>query len=262
MKKITSHGRREFLQGGAAMLAVATWMPDGVTLQRQDRTAVHGMLLVGEETAFLSHLPMFSAPHDFQAILEARFTKAGSNPQADYFADRKRTGIRIYSLEPARFVLPQLVAAEPLRSFKGNLYRGHFERFSSQAAKDAARIAQDVDVTVTGVVTFRQFVPEASRTAQLEYLVFGKGRERFLAHGISAAPDFDQVLRVALDPELTDREIVKGVRIQIPDRANASKDRIRGTDAVSARLVSDGIASRTLQLRPGDELYFEENELA
>ena len=261
METGTSHGRRKFLTTSGAMLA-ATWLPGRGTTQRQDRPAVHGMLLVGEETAFLSHLPLFSAPHDFQVILEARFTKAGSNPQADYFADRKRSGTAMYSMEPTRFVLPQLAGAEPLRSFTGSLYRGHFERFDSQADKDAARIAKDVNVAVTRVITFQQFVPEARRPVEMEYLVFGKGSERFLAHVISAAPDFDHVLRVTLDPEVTDRELAKVLRIQIPGRPNAPKDRIQGTDAVPGRLVTDGIASRAVQITPRTELYFEANELA
>ena len=262
MEKTTRHGRREFLQGGAALFAAAPWTARHGAMQRQDRPAVHGMLLVGEETPFLSHLPIFGAPHDFQVILEVRFAKTGSNPQADYFADRKRTGTKVYTIEPTRFVLPQLAAAEPLRSFKASLYRGHFERFPSQAAKDAARIAQDVEVTVTNVVTFQRFAPGATKAAQLEYQVFGKGRERFLAHVITAAPDFDQVVPVALDPPLTDQEIGKGVRIRIPDRSNAAKDRIRGTDPVSGQLVASGAATRTLQLKAGTELYFEEDELA
>ena len=191
MEKTTRHGRREFLQGGAALFAAAPWTARHGAMQRQDRPAVHGMLLVGEETPFLlSHLPISGAPHDFQVILEVRFAKTGSNPQADYFADRKRTGTKVYTIEPTRFVLPQLAAAEPLRSFKASLYRGHFERFPSQAAKGAARIAQDVEVTVTNVVTFQRFAPGATKAAQLEYQVFGKGRERFLAHVITGSARF------------------------------------------------------------------------
>ena len=58
------------------------------------------MLIVGEQTVFLSHLPMFGSPHDYQVILEAGFAKPGGNPQADYFNDRKRTGTKQYTLEP------------------------------------------------------------------------------------------------------------------------------------------------------------------
>ena len=41
---------------------------------------------------------------------------------------------------------------------------------------------RDVNVTVTRVVHFRKFDPAATKPAQLEYLLFGKGTELFLAH--------------------------------------------------------------------------------
>ena len=114
------------------------------------------MLIVGEQTVFLSHLPLFHSPHNYQVILEATFAKPGSDPQADYFNDRKRTGTKIYTLEPEPFVLPRLAAAEPRRSFKASIYREHFERFPNQRAKEAARIGQNVDVNVTRVVLLSQ----------------------------------------------------------------------------------------------------------
>src|SRR5205823_2964123 len=157
-------------------------------------------------TAYLSHLPMFGAPHDYQGILEATFSKPGSEPLTDYFNDRKRTGTKIYTLEPERFVLTRLAAADaPMRSFKADIFRGHFERFANQRAKEAARIARGVDVNVTTLVHFRQFDPKAAKLDQLEYLLFGKGAELFLAHFITRPPDFDQVLSVkAPDQKLSD----------------------------------------------------------
>src|SRR2546427_592718 len=89
-----------------------------------------------------------------------------------------------------REFLKGIAAAVPLRSFKANIYRGHFERFSTQRAKEAARIAQHVDVNVTRVIHFRKFDPTAVKPAQLEYLLFGKGTELFLAHVITKPPDF------------------------------------------------------------------------
>ena len=141
----------------------------------QDYPSVHGMLIVGQETVFLSHLPIFGSPHDYQVILRRPSPSPTAIREADYFADRKRTGTKVYTLEPDRFVLPGLASASPLSSFTANIYRGHFERFPSQRAKDAARIAQSVNVTVSRVVHFRKFDPAATRPPQLEYLVFGKG---------------------------------------------------------------------------------------
>jgi hypothetical protein len=222
------------------------------------------MLIVGEQTVFLSHLPIFGSPHDYQVLLEAAFAKPGSDPQADYFNDHKRTGKKIYTLEPEPFVLTRLAAATPLRSFKANIYRGHFERFPTQRAREAARIAQNVDVNVTQVIHFRKFDPTATKPAQLEYLLFGKGAELFLAHLITKPPDFDQILSVkALNQKFTDGELSQGVRIVFPGKTNAVSKRLRGVEPVTGQITgTGGAAPKTLQLQPGIEFYFEQGELA
>jgi hypothetical protein len=45
-----------------------------------EHPAVHGMLVVGEGQLFLSHLPMFHAPHDYQIIMEVRLRGDESDP--------------------------------------------------------------------------------------------------------------------------------------------------------------------------------------
>src|SRR4029077_12573926 len=210
------HGRREFLKSGAAALVAAACARQAVgAASLQDDTSVHGMLIVGQDTVYLSHLPIFGAPHDYQVILEASFAKPGSDPQGDYFKDRKKTAAKVYTLEPDRFILPRLTASTPLHSFTANIYRGHFEQFPNQRAKDAARIGQSVNVTVTRVIHFRKFDPAAAKPAQLEYLLFGKGAELFLAHLITSPPDFDQVLAAtATGHTFTDQELSQGTRLR------------------------------------------------
>jgi hypothetical protein len=136
-----------------------------------DRPATHNMLVVGEETVYLSHLPMFQAegappmPHRYQAILEVTLEKQG-----DYAKDRRehRT-TNIYTLNPEIFVLPELVASDPQRkprdSFKAKaVFRGHLER------DDRVPILQDVEVRVKRVIHFREFDPKVTKSPQLEYL--------------------------------------------------------------------------------------------
>ncbi len=265
MSKTNHHGRREFLKGSTAtVLAASCWGRQAGAVSAEDEESVHGMLIVGEQTVFLSHLPIFGSPHDYQVILEAAFVKPGSDPQADYFSDRKRTGTKIYTMEPERFVLTRLAAAVPLRSFKANIYRGHFERLSTQRAKEAARIAQHVDVNVTRVIHFRKFDPTAVKPAQLEYRLFGKGTELFLAHVITKPPDFDHILSVkALNHKFTDEELSQGVPIVFPGETNAVSKRIHGVEPVAGQITgAGGAAPKTLQLHPGIEFYFEQDELA
>jgi hypothetical protein len=267
MSKTTGHGRREFLKcSAAAVLGASCWgWQAGLAAAAEDHASVHGMAIVGEQTVFLSHLPLFGSPHDYQVILEATFARPGSDPQSDYFNDRKRSREKTYTLEPASFVLPRLAAAQPLRSFKANVYRGRFEELArkSQRALDAGRIARDVDVNVTRVVHFRKFDPKAAKPAQLEYLLFGKGDELFLAHLIIDPPDFDQILSVkAPNHKFTDAELGQGISVVFPDKTNAPSRRITGAAPVTGQIKgAAGAAPQAVQLQPGTELYFEKGEL-
>src|SRR2546425_13373360 len=49
---------------------------------------LHGMLIIGEETIYVSHLPMWMRPHNFQVILEVTFM-GSDQPQARYVDDHK-----------------------------------------------------------------------------------------------------------------------------------------------------------------------------
>ena len=85
--------------------------------QAADHPATHNMLMIGEETVYLSHLPMFQEPgeppmpHRYQAILEVTFPS-----QESYAKDRRaHRSTSIYTLNPEEFVLPDLVSSDPRR---------------------------------------------------------------------------------------------------------------------------------------------------
>ena len=94
-----------------------------------DPAAGHGMLVVGLDTVFFYHLPMFMSPHDYQVILEGTLSQSGSDPQRIYREDRKgHPQTRVYTLSPVPFVLPDLFPpAHKLKKIQGDLFRGHFE---------------------------------------------------------------------------------------------------------------------------------------
>ena len=241
-------------------------------------TGVHGMLVVGDDTVYLSHLPMFDhTTHDAQVILEVALSGPG-DPHAAYTTDRTHAGARFYTFapdgdptplppghEPKEFVLADLVQPTPQqprrRAFTGTLVRGHFER-------GGVRLATEVLATVTNVVYFRQFDPAAEPLPQLTYLMFGKGRERFLAHLITRPPDFDQILAVRIAGQApTDEELRQGVRLSIPGRGNTIEARLQAGERVSGQLQRGGEGAAapplptTIQLDVVAEIYFEEGEL-
>ena len=226
-----------------------------------DPPATHNMLVIGERTVYLSHLPMFQEkgqppmPHRFQAILEATLAK-----QEDYAKDRQaHPATTIYTLNPEKFVLADLVSqGRPRQSFKANtVFRGHLERDGSDP------ILQDVVVTVTRVIHFRELDPKAKKPRQLEYLLFGKGGELFLAHRIVGPPDFDQVLSVkAVEPALTDEELARGVTVVFPGTRNTATGRLGVKKAAGeATLAGSPAVHKKIQVDVGRELYFEEGEL-
>ncbi|MEO6531315.1 MAG: hypothetical protein ABIN10_09785, partial [Specibacter sp.] len=150
---------------------------------------VHGMLLFGQETLYLSHLPMFHSPHNFQVIIEVGFDETASEALR---TDHESGGHDLYTFEPIPFPITELNPQEggPARpSIRGTIYRGHFENGGQPVARGAV-------AGVRNVVYFNELEVNASHAAdkELSYLCFGRGGQLHLAHRITASPDFDQIL--------------------------------------------------------------------
>jgi hypothetical protein len=229
-----------------------------------DAPNIHNMLIVGHETVFLSHLPMFKtpdfdSPHRYQVILEATLKKDGRDTLPTYANDRKNNPTTtIYTLGPEEFILPNLNSANanpPLSKFKASVFRGHLER------RGKKRIIEDADVSIQNVVHFREFDPQAKKLAQLEYILFGKGSELFLAHLITRPPDFDQVLSIKItDHNFTDEELRKGLRV-VFGRPNTISRRLLEKQEAVGEVKSSAGEPLKVRVRAVVEYYFESGEL-
>lgn len=155
-----------------------------------DHPSVHGMLIVGKNTVYLSHLPMFHAPHDYQVIVEAEFSTEGKTA---YLDNLESSSEKIYTLVPEAFVLPEMIKNP--RPFKAQIYKGHFER-------DGVLIAENVTVEIKKVIYFKKFNPLDVKPIESHFLLFGNKQEQFLAHAISQRPDFDQILKIDVVDDL------------------------------------------------------------
>jgi len=222
-------------------------------------------MMVGQQTVYLSHLPMFMFDprrheHNFQVILEVALGGSNNNPQATYEQDRRNhPHERMYTMSPDPFEMIELDPQHPRRStLTGEVYRGHLER-GGQAIIDRA------EAQVVNIVYFRKFDPQAEPLGQLEYLLFGKEPDLFLAHIITRPPDFDQILGVTVSGDaLTADDLKRGIRIKIPDRANTIQARIKAGETVMGQAqLPDAQAGEPLEveLQAGTEFYFEEGEL-
>ena len=227
---------------------------------RKDQAAGHGMAIVGTQAIFLSHLPMFMLPHDYQVILEVAFKGGGSDPQRRYVQDRASNPDTSYTFAPNKsFVLPDLFPAgrdQPasLDGFRGDIFRGHFER-------GGVPIAQDVLVDVARVVRGTRFVKDAPRPTRLDYFLFGRGTELFLAHTVTAPPDFDQILAVTIGgAAVSDDELGRGVPIAFPGRADAAEARIQPGSKLSGVMQLAG-QGRPVEVTAVSEPWLELREL-
>lgn len=282
----TTNNRREFLISGAVAAVGLGFLSTRskannvlMSFPIPDDPATHNMLLVGERTAYLSHLPMFvglnkektdfRTPHRYQVILEASFTDGNRNLTDIYIADRKKNpAVKIYTFNPDFFVLPDLDPAgiSPLRKFRGNaLVRGHLERGGTPfvGSVDPPPDGGAFDVNVVNVVHFHKFVPGAAKPTQLQYILFGKGPETFLAHFITAPPDFDQMMSVRVTgQQFTDAELSRGITVTFPGRANTSRGRLKERVRASGTFSSGGANPKPVQVDVLREFYFEEGELS
>jgi hypothetical protein len=225
-----------------------------------DRPAGHGMVVVGSGTVVLSHLPMFMKPHNYQVILQAGLGDA----EQVYVEDRKaHPDALVYTLSPEPFVLPDLFPPGPgqparITSFRGDLFRGHFE----QPAEGTEVIAGGVEVTVDNVVLANKFDTGGEPFVDLTYVLFGAGDEVWLAHVISQPPDFDQLLSVTVSGhEPSEDELAAGIPLTVPGRKNLGRERIRpraGDPPVEAVATVDG-KPVPVEIRPQVEFYFNDN---
>ena len=269
-KKLLDSSRRDFLRtsfGGLVLSGLC--LSDAFQAQAQQHTdheSVHGMALIGDKTLFLSHLPLFSSPerrspHNYQVLLEAAF--AGAAHQMQFVADRRKSKAKLYTVEPKKFVLPDLTTTDPQRarvsSFKATVYRDHFERGGTPIIKDAT-------LTIKNIIHFRPFDLARERPSKMEYILFGKGSQTFLAHKIAKPPDFDHLLSAKVSGvKLTDAMLQKGLRVRVPTLMDSIDSRLLEKQSVVCEIeFSNDDTPKQAQARITvlRELYFETGDLA
>ena len=129
----------------------------------------HNMMLVGQESVFLSHLPMFHHEHRFQLIFEADFRQAGKQLSDIYTKDRaKHPDVKMYTVSPTEtFILSRLWSSEPGNrrdAFQAAVFRGHLERGGRRIVG-----LRNTEVKVKRLVYFRELADADGRIGKLSY---------------------------------------------------------------------------------------------
>jgi hypothetical protein len=154
---------------------------------------VHGMIVVGGARLFFSHIPMFSAPHDAQVLLEGEMSDIPDRP-ATFAAE-------LFTFEPRPFSLDALIDGE-LRAFEGDLYRGSFEN-------GGTKVATDVQVRVKKLLVAR--ILGAGSAAH--DVLFGTPDLPFALHAIDTPADVDEVARLRPTTTVSAEALAAGVAL-------------------------------------------------
>ncbi|MFN7729484.1 MAG: hypothetical protein ACK5P7_10045 [Bdellovibrio sp.] len=222
-----------------------------------DKPAVHGMVLFGDKINYVSHLPMFHAPHDYQVILQVRLsqkTRCGGLTLQNFEA-AKAQGQTEFTLAPEPMDLTKIISGEKT-SFQANLYQGHFEK----NGKDLGRLTVEILKTIVS----NKLDPEQAE--QNQYVLFGEKSEYFAAHLINGKPSFDSILSVSKPyklqfPHCRTRVCADPLPIAIGD-ANLPQTVFtspfpQNQPSMGEQIGSFGVMADVIKI-----IYFEEQELA
>jgi hypothetical protein len=214
--------------------------------------AVHAMVLFGDTTLYLSHMPLFSPPHNDQVLLEVSLGKAGEDPEARYRDDRTSSGTPFYTVKPPAMHLSVL---EPGASFVGDVHRNSYE-------DDGELIDSGVTVTVQNVVYAHRLDPTTqNRTGRLNYVCFGDPGELFAAHQITSAPSFDQIVSITILDESVAGQPMQLASVMTVPADDDIFSRLQPHDAPKADFVihpgTRGEHTVRSRITVGDEIFLD-----
>jgi hypothetical protein len=151
----------------------------------------HGQLFFGNGPFYISHLPLWIQPHNFQAIYEVDFpnTPEGRAMKEVY---KKRKNQSYATFNPSQvFKIPQFNCMTGLgeKDLPGELFQGHFERDGESLG--------DVKLIVKRRIYYKELSekPSAASSSDVdEYIVFGEGNQFFSAKVIERKPAVDHIM--------------------------------------------------------------------
>src|SRR3954447_8842774 len=163
-----------------------------------DAPGLHGMFMVGRDTLFLVHMPMFTdGKHMYDVVLRASLPP---DIMASYQARRDQNPSKPYNLinvDTDTFTLPQLKSGA-VRQFTATIFDG----FSNEGDGQSGPVLFDnVQVIVDEVVYFRHFDFDMAPPPEMTYVIFGRGGEAHLTHYLSREPDFQQIVTLPGPPD-------------------------------------------------------------
>jgi plastocyanin len=189
----------------------------------------HSMVVLGRDPNgfFLHHISLFNdSNHFYHVTLEAKL----DDPEAQkaYRDYRDKHGDSLSILDPELFVLTEIQSGKRT-SFKANFHHLKWE--------SAIAGLQGVKVSIGRIIQFRKYNPGEAYPDRLTYQLFGNGKEAFMAHQVTAAPSFQQVVKLkALPNFLTSTLMGSSPLVEIPTKQLSSSP----SRVIRSAVISNG----------------------
>ena len=171
---------------------------------------IHGFLMLGTNSLYLSHLPMYSVPaHSYQTIIEAEIDEPHMEKYLEIKKENPTKPIIISNTE--RIPLEKLVNSS---SFVGRV------TFANEDDDPIGNrlISPDIPVNIKKILLFKQLSENSpDYPKHLEYYLFKTDSDWHLSHFLSKAPNFEQKLDISIAGNLSDKiKESKIIKVSIP----------------------------------------------
>ncbi len=160
-----------------------------------DTFGFHGMVLFGEKNTYVSHLPMFHAPHNYQAVFKVIVDESTEGGAA--YKEMKSAGeTGLFSIAPSElFELKKMIDGE-INEFTADVYQGHFEKQGAVKLGPAkikvlkTVFSKDINGLAVG----------GPRWIEQKYIVFGSlaDAELYGLHEVTTKPSYDAIFKLEL----------------------------------------------------------------
>jgi len=153
-----------------------------------DSPSEHSMVVLGRDprSIFLHHISLFNDNnHVYHVTLEAKLEDPAA--QKAYKEYRDKQGDSLVILDPELFVLTEI------KSGKRTSFLANFQHLKWESEIDGL---QKVKVDIVRIIQFRRYDVNENYPNRLTYQIFGNGTEAFLAHQVTGAPNFQQVIKL------------------------------------------------------------------
>jgi len=150
-----------------------------------DMPATHGMVIFGKNAGYVSHLPMYHAPHNYQLIMKIKPQNLENSAALAGYEKWTALGEKLFTIAPQTMDLAKVIDGK-ISEFQAILYKGHFEKDGEPLGK--------ILVKVEKILLANSLVPNTPVSDA--YILFGGDGEYFGAYKIGGKPSYDTIVKV------------------------------------------------------------------